>query len=707
MSSERFLPAGPGYPRGCAVLRSATLLLLGLVVVSVSARAQQYAVTEIPKPTVPAGIATAPPTGLALNASGEVTGQYAAQPFYDGSPTGAYRLFVYRDRSTMDLGSDNPFGNCGTNGAGPAGLGIDAAGDITGSLCGRDEFSIAFVMLENGGDYGQYVPFNSVIQAALPNLVGAVGNAINANGQVAGTIELPNGTSACSETPYRPFLYDSRTGAIQDLSERIQLIGGCSAQALAISDFGQVAGYFTDAGGISHAYVYSSSTGAAIDIGNLGGTGTFAQATAISSNGQMVTGYSQSAGNNPEAFLYVSGAMQAVGDLGGVKYSVGNGVNSGGQVTGKSLAGISAVSHAFLYSKGAGIQDLNSLISSTDAAFYTLVNGVAINDAGQILVLATQTATGQQVTLLLTPVTAVPNVVGDTQPAATSALTAAGFVLGAVTMQGSTTVAPGFVISQDPAAGASVESGSAVNLVVSSGVAVPNVVGVPLAMASNELTSAGLATGSITQQYSGTVAPGTVISESPSAGSSVAGGAPVDLVVSQGAAPVEVPNLLGDSQAAAAAALSSASLSLGTVGQQASSSVPPGEVLSQSPAAGDSVSVGSVVNVILSSGPAQVSIALAAAPRFANTGSAWSVVIDLRNNGNVTATITSLFVTFGGVSSPDLVIGNLPPGGERSVAATFPATVTSGVLKLSGTYSAGTLSGNWNISARVAVPAVP
>ena len=63
----------------------------------------------------------------------------------------------------------------------------------------------------------------------------------------------------------------------------------------------------------------------------------------------------------------------------------------------------------------------------------------------------------------------VPNVVGQTQSAATSAITGAGLVLGTVTEQSSSSVASGSVISESPTAGTSVASGSMVNLVVSSG----------------------------------------------------------------------------------------------------------------------------------------------------------------------------------------------------------------------------------------------
>jgi hypothetical protein len=67
---------------------------------------------------------------------------------------------------------------------------------------------------------------------------------------------------------------------------------------------------------------------------------------------------------------------------------------------------------------------------------------------------------------------AVPNVVNATQAAATTLIQNAGLILGPVTTQSSSTIALGRVISQNPASGVSVDSGSAVSLVVSSGVAV-------------------------------------------------------------------------------------------------------------------------------------------------------------------------------------------------------------------------------------------
>ncbi|MER2622694.1 MAG: PASTA domain-containing protein, partial [Accumulibacter sp.] len=70
------------------------------------------------------------------------------------------------------------------------------------------------------------------------------------------------------------------------------------------------------------------------------------------------------------------------------------------------------------------------------------------------------------------PVT-VPNVVGMTQSAATSTITEAGLTVGQIIQQVSETVPVGTVIRQNPVAGTSVQPGSAVDLVISSGDPIP------------------------------------------------------------------------------------------------------------------------------------------------------------------------------------------------------------------------------------------
>ena len=109
----------------------------------------------------------------------------------------------------------------------------------------------------------------------------------------------------------------------------------------------------------------------------------------------------------------------------------------------------------------------------------------------------------------------------------------------------------------------------------------------------------------MTQQSSNAVPSGDVISENPPAGTSVAAGSSVNLVVSSGVALIKVPNVVGLTQAAASSAITAAGLIVGTVTQQSSNAVPSGDVISENPPAGTSVAAGSsVTNLVVSSGVA-------------------------------------------------------------------------------------------------------
>src|SRR5208283_2344619 len=119
---------------------------------------------------------------------------------------------------------------------------------------------------------------------------------------------------------------------------------------------------------------------------------------------------------------------------------------------------------------------------------------------------------------------AVPNVVGQTQAAASTAITTAGLVVGTVSTAASSTVPAGSVISTNPVAGTMANVGSSVNVVVSSGpaqVAVPNVVGQTQAAASTAITTAGLVVGTVSTAASSTVPAGSVISQGLVAGTMV------------------------------------------------------------------------------------------------------------------------------------------------------------------------------------------
>jgi beta-lactam-binding protein with PASTA domain len=234
----------------------------------------------------------------------------------------------------------------------------------------------------------------------------------------------------------------------------------------------------------------------------------------------------------------------------------------------------------------------------------TVTNGRVISQDPAV---GSSVAEGSPVNLVISSgpqMVAVPNVEGLTQDAATAAITGAKLKVGTVTQQTNNTVATGKVTSQDPAVGSSVAQGSPVNLVISSGpqmVLAPNVEGLTQAAATTAITGAKLKVGTVTQQTSGTAATGSVISQDPASGSSVAQGSPVNLVLSSGPQMVTVPNVEGMTQATASAAIAGAKLTVGTVNAT-------GKVVSQDPAKGSSVAQGSSVNLVISSGPQMVSV---------------------------------------------------------------------------------------------------
>jgi beta-lactam-binding protein with PASTA domain/tRNA A-37 threonylcarbamoyl transferase component Bud32 len=157
------------------------------------------------------------------------------------------------------------------------------------------------------------------------------------------------------------------------------------------------------------------------------------------------------------------------------------------------------------------------------------------------------------------------------------------------------------VLSQDPAAGTLVQAGSVVTITYSSpnaAIAVPPVVGLPLAQAVNTLTQSGLQVGNISYEPSPSVPNGDVVSASPAPGTVVNPGTKVDLVVSTGPGQNVLPRVIGYTQDAAVKLLTSPPYNL-VVAIQNVYSCPAdvGIVVGQNPAGGSLVSQGSEVTL--------------------------------------------------------------------------------------------------------------
>jgi eukaryotic-like serine/threonine-protein kinase len=196
---------------------------------------------------------------------------------------------------------------------------------------------------------------------------------------------------------------------------------------------------------------------------------------------------------------------------------------------------------------------------------------------------------------------ALLNVEGLTPAQAVAKLRKAGFKPTTKT-EPSSTIAAGKVIGTEPSAGTEVRLGSPVTVLVSSGpeaVRVPDVVGQPRSAAEATLTGAGLALGTVTQRVSSTQAPGTVLSQSPAAGSSARAGDKVNLTVAQASKEAVVPNVVGQSEAPAAAALGEAGFKPKTVPANTTDQAQVGVVLRQSPAAGTHARKGSSVTIAI------------------------------------------------------------------------------------------------------------
>lgn len=191
----------------------------------------------------------------------------------------------------------------------------------------------------------------------------------------------------------------------------------------------------------------------------------------------------------------------------------------------------------------------------------------------------------------------IPNVVGLTQAAATTAITGGGFTLGTVTTAHDPIVPFGYVISQNPAAGTPEAPGFPVDILVSLGIAlvtVPNVVGLTLAAATAALTGVGLIVGTLSTGPS--FQPiGRITAELPTAGTVVAAGSAINLVQSNGLVPV--PNVVGEQLIVAENQITAAGLTVGPITAEQLSGITPGTVNGQSPAAGTGVLPGTAVSL--------------------------------------------------------------------------------------------------------------
>lgn len=199
---------------------------------------------------------------------------------------------------------------------------------------------------------------------------------------------------------------------------------------------------------------------------------------------------------------------------------------------------------------------------------------------------------------------AMPDAVGQPYRAASRPLRAADIPI-AVERVPSETAAAGIVLSQRPGPGVVVTGDDRVSFTVSRGAdprPVPAVGGLLLEGAAYQLGRSGLTVGTVTTADDPTVPAGAVVSATPTPGTTVPKDTAVALVVSQGPPPVAVPDLVGQSQAAATGALSGLGLVANPISQNQGVALDGGPVVSQNPAPRTVLRPGAVVTITIGPG---------------------------------------------------------------------------------------------------------
>jgi serine/threonine-protein kinase len=200
----------------------------------------------------------------------------------------------------------------------------------------------------------------------------------------------------------------------------------------------------------------------------------------------------------------------------------------------------------------------------------------------------------------------VPQVQGATLQRAENLIRKAGLKVGKVQSVTDSQFPAGEVSSTSPIAGLPVPPGTAVKLFVSAGPprkTVPNVTGQTESAARSSLSSAGFTVQVISVQSS-SATPGTVVSQNPAAGTQATPGSTVTIDIAKAQPPpptttTKVPNVTGDTAAAARSVLTAAGFTLTETMQTVTSKSQDGIVLSQSPSGGSSAKKGSAVTIVV------------------------------------------------------------------------------------------------------------
>lgn len=263
----------------------------------------------------------------------------------------------------------------------------------------------------------------------------------------------------------------------------------------------------------------------------------------------------------------------------------------------------------------------------------------------------------------------VPNLLNYTQEEAVTAIQAAGFTLGEVKQQWSSSVAEGRVCDQDPLANRKMPAGTAITIWISKGeepaadTTVPDLSNLSAAEAEKLLNEHKLKGSVGEDREDDKVEKGKVAAQDTPAGSKAKAGDTVVYHLSSGPKQVVLPKVVGDTEADAKARLSAAEYKFTVKVQYAASdTVAKGTVISTTPTDGTTIAVGSTVTITVSSGrstaevPAVIGMDFAKAKRQLEdagfkvkladgSSTASGVVVDQSETGTATKGTTIVLTT--------------------------------------------------------------
>lgn len=172
-------------------------------------------------------------------------------------------------------------------------------------------------------------------------------------------------------------------------------------------------------------------------------------------------------------------------------------------------------------------------------------------------------------------------------------------------------VPSGLVVGSKPGAGTEIRKFQPVALFVSKGpqlFELPKLTGGTLEEAKNSLNAAGMALGTVTEEFNEEAAAGVVLFQDPAAATPVRRGTPVAMVVSKGPQPIPVPSVVGQDEDDAVDAIEAAGLRAEVAREEVfDRNVPEGAVVSQAPTGG-TLTRGGTVTLTISKGPRMVEV---------------------------------------------------------------------------------------------------